>query len=75
VLAWHQRQQHFQKQHQHAEKPWCVEHMENGLNIVFPDPKVSDAYLGLHTDSFMALDFDMIDWSAWEKDGYAQLFN
>jgi len=73
VLAWYQRQEHLQKLHQQVEKPWCVTKMEEELNFFLHGPKVSGTDLGWDTDNFMALDFDMIDWSAWEQAGYVQV--
>jgi hypothetical protein len=75
VLAWHQRQEHLHRLHQPVEKPWCVETMEKKLNFTALGPKVSDTGSELGTDNRFALDFDMIDWSAWEQDGYVQVLN
>jgi hypothetical protein len=37
------------------------------------EKELSDTDLRQDTDNFMALDFHMIDWSAWEQDGYVQV--
>jgi len=44
--------------------------MEEGLAYFLNGSKVPGTDLGWDADNFMALDFDMIDWSAWEQDGY-----
>lgn len=75
VLAWHQRQEHLQELCQQAEKPWCVTKMEKNLNFSVRGSKVSGTDLGWDTDKMLPLDFDMIDWSAWEQDGYVQVLD
>jgi hypothetical protein len=64
VLVWYQHQEHLLKLHQQLEKPWCVTRVEEKLNFFVHGPKVSDTDLGWDIDNFMALDFDMINWSA-----------
>ena len=66
VLAWYQHQEHLERLHQQPKKPWCVMKMEEGLEFFMNGPKASEKELGWDTDSFMNVDFDMIDWSAWE---------
>ena len=75
VLAWQPRQEHLQKLHGGVEKPWCVGKMEDELKSFTQGPKVSETDSGWNTDSAAALDFDMIDWSAWELEGYVQVLN
>ena len=48
--------------------------MEEELNVFVHGPKVLDTDLGWDTDDF-TLDFDMIDWSAWEQNGYVQVLS
>ncbi|KAH8667074.1 fungal-specific transcription factor domain-containing protein [Xylariales sp. PMI_506] len=72
VLAWHQRQEYLNGLDQQVDKPECVAKMEKDLDRVVRGPKVSETGVGWDSDRFMDLDFDMIDWSAWEKDGYVQ---
>jgi hypothetical protein len=75
VLAWHQREQYLHSLHQQVDKPWCVTKMEEELHIVVHGPNVSGTDMAPNTENFMSLDFDMIDWSAWERDGYVQVLN
>lgn len=75
VLAWHQRQGHLQSLHHQVDKPWCVTKMEEELNVLVHGPRVADMDLAWNTDNFESLDFDMIDWSAWEQEGYVQVLN
>jgi hypothetical protein len=75
VLAWRQRQDNLQSLHQQVEKPWCVTKMEEGLKWFVHGPTVLNVDLDPDTDRFMALDFDMIDWSSWEQEGYVQVLN
>lgn len=72
MLAWYQRQEHLQRLHQQVEKPGCVTKFEEELNLFVNGTKGAGTDLGWDTNNFMDLDFDMIDWTAWEKDGYVQ---
>lgn len=73
VLAWHQRQEYLQQANQALNKPDCVTKMEEKLCLHLPGSTNSDTDFEWNVDDFMNLDFDMINWMAWEKDGYAQV--
>lgn len=70
VLAWYQREEHLQKSHQQVERPWCVIKMEEELRLFVGG---SSMELGNDLESFSPLDFDCIDWSAWERDGFVKV--
>ena len=77
ALAWHQRQEHLQMLHRDVEKPLCVVRMEEELNFFVYGQRAAGTDLGGETDNctFGALDFDMIDWSAWEQDWYVKVLD
>ncbi|RDW56719.1 hypothetical protein BP6252_14012 [Coleophoma cylindrospora] len=75
VRAWHKRQQYLQMLPQQIEKPWCVTKMERELKFSVYNSEVPGTDLSEDTDNLINFDFDMIDWSACEQDGYAQVLD
>lgn len=75
MLAWQKRQEHLQKLHQQVVKPQCITKLEERLNFFPHVPKMSNPDLNENINDLMALDFDLIDWSAWEHNEYFQLLN
>jgi len=75
VLAWHQRQEYLQERNEVIHKPKCVTTMEVKLCLNLPDSTATDTDFDWNVDEFMNLDFDMINWMSWEKDGYTQVLN
>ncbi|KAJ5096775.1 hypothetical protein N7456_007496 [Penicillium angulare] len=73
ILAWHQREKHLHYQSQTVEKPWCVAKMEDELAKLTRREGVIDRSLQFEMDDALDLDFDLIDWAAWENDGYNKI--
>lgn len=74
VLAWHQRQKHLQELNEKVDKPWCVAELEGKLGFFPQAPDVSGEVLPWPTDEFVPWDFDMIDWTFWEKELSRDMF-
>ena len=76
ILAWQQRQRYLERQQsQDIEKPWCVDKLEAHVNTrnteTRPDGKHA---LDSSFDSDL-INFELIDWSAWEAAGPAGQFH
>jgi len=75
VLAWYQRQEYLEEVNEAIDKPKCVVTMEEKLCFYLPGSTASGTDLDWNVDEFLDLDFDMINWTSWEKDGYTQVLN
>lgn len=67
LLAWQQRQECLQGQQLEVRKPWCVEQLEQALSVKKSAENADQQNLAVDMESLEDFDFDMIDWSFWEK--------
>ncbi|MCJ1434793.1 hypothetical protein MMC27_004163 [Xylographa pallens] len=74
-LAWQQRQGYLERQQsQDIEKPWCVDKLEEHVNA--RNTKTTPDGQHASDSSFVSdlINFELIDWSAWEATGPAGQF-
>lgn len=67
LLAWQQRQEYLQQQQLEVQKPWCVERLERALSVSKSAENADQQNLTSELDSWEDFDFDLIDWSFWER--------
>lgn len=59
--------------HQVVERPWSVATLEEDLSAPADSADPGESRSTFDTDEASPLDFDLIDWAAWEQSGYADL--
>lgn len=66
ALAWQQREEYLRRQQVHVEKPMHIGQLEKALERAHTNPAASGQSSYLAMDEFESIDFDLVDWSAWE---------